>query len=132
MGLSDALNSLVSSLKGSNSVQKSGGTGNNNSAMNEVAEEAIGNQLANIGKEEESAKTIEEKANAALEDLMGKLGLSASDAEETLGELKNVFKEEIQERKEVELQEKIAAKKAEIRARKAKERELLEKENGNE
>ena len=44
----------------------------------------------------------------------------------------DLLEKQEQERKEAELQEKIAAKKAEIRARKAKEKELLEKENNHE
>ena len=111
MGLSDALNSLVSSLKGNSSVQKSGGTGNSDSStVSAAVEEALGNELANIGKETESAKSIEEKANAALEDLMSKLGLSGSEADETLGKLETAFSEEIKERdkekyKEIEIKE---------------------------
>lgn len=44
----------------------------------------------------------------------------------------DLLEKQEQERKEAELQEKIAAKKAEIRARKAKEKGLLEKENNHE
>ena len=110
MGLSDALNSLVSSLKGNTSAQQTGAANGASSASgssgatvgvaSSAVEEALGNQLANIEKEPESAKSIEEKANSALEDLMSKLGLSGSEEEETLGELKSVFAEEIEARED--------------------------------
>ena len=114
MGLSDALNNLVNKISGGGSgagtPAKTGATGgagcvggaNSPSGgggyANSMAEEAIGNQLAGIDKEPLSAKSAEEKANSALEDLMGKLGIS-SGSEDEISAVRTEIENEIKAKK---------------------------------
>ena len=89
MDLGAALNNLANKINGGNTenigamggANASGGAGSA-SQLERALETAIGEQLAGNGNEAESAKTIEEKASAAIDDLMEKLGLSGGGEEE--------------------------------------------------
>ena len=83
----------------------SGGSRVNSYQANNAAETAIGEQLSGNQYEAESAKTIEEKASAALDELMSSLGLAAGDADEALTEMSSAIETEIETREAKEAKE---------------------------
>ena len=83
----------------------SGGGRVNSYQANNAAETAIGEQLSGNKYEAESAKTIEEKVSAALDELMSSLGLAAGDADEMLTEMSSAIETEIETREAEEAKE---------------------------
>ena len=87
MDLGAALNNLAAKISGGN-TENVGSSSNTKSAsqLKREVETTIGEQLSGNSNKAESAKNIEEKTSAAIDDLMEKLGLSGSkeDSEKTL------------------------------------------------
>ena len=101
LDLGAALSNLANKISGCGS----GGGRVNSYQANNAAETAIGEQLSGNKYEAESAKTIEEKASAALDELMSSLGLAAGDADEMLTEMSSAIETEIETREAEEAKE---------------------------
>ena len=97
-GGGDNSSGSANNVGGSGSVRGTGNAGGGHSGVRHAAETAIGEQLSGNGYTAESAKSIEEKARAALDDLMASLGLSTSEEDSALIQMEKTIKDEIASR----------------------------------